>query len=40
MVTFKSSCLFVLVFRTQPSYYFVESAQKEQEKLETLLFVT
>ena len=27
--TAKSFCLFVLVFRIQPSHYFVESVQKE-----------
>ena len=31
----KSSCLFVLVFRIQPSYCFAESVQKELERLET-----
>ena len=30
--------LFVLVFRIQPSYYFVKSVQKEQERLETYFF--
>ena len=31
----KNSCMFALVFRIQPSYYFVESVQKELERLET-----
>ena len=31
----KGFCLFVFVFRIQPSYYFVESVQKRQERLET-----
>ena len=31
----KGSCLFVFVFRIQPSCYFVESVQKRQEGLKT-----
>ena len=34
----QSSCLFVLVFRIQPSCCFVESVQKEWERLETYFF--
>ena len=29
MVPVKISCLFILEFRIQPSYYFVERVQKE-----------
>ena len=31
----ESTCLFADLFRIQPSYYFVESVQKELERLET-----
>ena len=34
----KSSCLFALVIRIQPNYYFVESVQKELERLKTYFF--